>query len=440
MSDATIECPQCHKSFKLNETLAAPIIEQTRRTFEHEYEEKEAALEERRKAFGEQQRAAEKARKEVEKERAALAKRQEQIDQQIAEQVEEQCSAIERNAIKKAKQKFDEKLAERDGERAELEEQIKEKDEKLAEARKQEVEFRRKQRELDDMIKAADVEVEKRVAEAIAPERDKAKKEAEEQQRLRIAERDKTIGELQQKLEEAIRKAEQGSQRIRGEVQELDLEATLRSAFPRDTIEEVAKGQTGADILHRVLGNVGQVCGSILWESKRTIRWNDGWLAKLREDQRAAKAEIAVIVSDTMPQGIDHFEQLDGVWVSTLPLAVPLAMALRAGLVETSTARCASEGQQTKMAILYQYLTGPQFKQRVQAIFEGFKALKDDLESEKRATLRRWATKEKQLELVMLATTGMYGDLQGIAGKTLPEIEGLDVPLFGQTEPSTQGN
>jgi hypothetical protein len=139
-----------------------------------------------------------------------------------------------------------------------------------------------------------------------------------------------------------------------------------------------------------------------------------------------------------MPDGVDHFEQVDGVWVSTLALAVPLAMALRAGLVDTSTARCASEGQQTKMAILYQYLTGPQFKQRVQAIFEGFKALKDDLESEKRATQRRWAMKEKQLEIVMLATTGMYGDLQGIAGKTLPEIEGLEVPLLEQGEPSVQ--
>ncbi len=438
MSDVPIECPHCHKSFKLNETLAAPLIEQTRRKFERDYEEKEEALEERRKAFNDEQKAVEKARKEVEKERAALAKRQEQIDEQIAEQVEEQRAAIGREAAEKAKQKFEEKLAEHDEEKAELEEQIKEKDEKLAEARKQEAEFRRKQRDLDDKIKAADVELEKRVGEALGPERDKAKREAEEQQRLRIAEKDKTIGELQEKLEEAIRKAEQGSQRVQGEVQELDLEATLRAAFPRDTIEGIAKGQSGADVLHRVLGNVGQVCGSILWESKRTIRWNDGWLAKLRQDQRAAKAEIAVIVSDTMPDGVDHFEQVDGVWVSTLALAVPLAMALRAGLVDTSTARCASEGQQTKMAILYQYLTGPQFKQRVQAIFEGFKALKDDLESEKRATQRRWAMKEKQLEIVMLATTGMYGDLQGIAGKTLPEIEGLEVPLLEQGEPSVQ--
>jgi len=426
MSDLTIQCPHCQKPFKLNETLAAPIIEQTRKKFEREFEEKEEALEERLKTFTEEQEAAKKARKDLEKERALLAKKQEEIEERIAEQVKEQRAAIEREAAKKAKQKFDEKLAEREEEKAELEEQLKEKEEKLAEARKQEVEFRRKQRELDDKMKAADVELEKRLAEALAPERDRARKEAEEQQKLRIAEKDKTISELQQKLEEAIRKAEQGSQRIQGEVQELDLEASLRAAFPRDVIEEIAKGQSGADIVQRVLDGVGKTCGSILWESKRTIRWQDGWLAKARQDQRAAKAEIAVIVSETMPQGVDHFEHIDGVWVTCPMLAVPLAMALRAGLVDTATARCASEGQQTKMAVLYQYLTGSQFKQRIQAIVEGFKSLKEDLESEKRSTLRRWAAKEKQLELVMAATTGMYGDLQGIAGKTLPEIEGLE--------------
>lgn len=426
MSEVTIQCPQCHKSFKLNETLAAPIIQQSRRKFEQEFEQKEEALEERRKAFAEEQEIARKARKELDKERAAVAKKQEDIDERIAEQVAEQRAEIEKEAAKKAKQKYDDKLAEHDELRTELEEQLKEKQEKLAEARKQELEFRRKQRELDDKLKAADVELEKRLAEALAPVRDKAKKEAEEQQKLRIAERDKTISELQQKLEEAIRKAEEGSQRIRGEVQELDLEATLRTTFPRDNIEEIAKGQSGADIVQRVLDAIGKTCGSILWESKRTVRWQDGWLTKVRQDQRKSKAEIAVIVTETMPAGVDHFEHISGVWVTCPMLAMPLAMALRAGLVDTATARCASEGQQTKMVILYQYLTGSQFKQRIQAIVEGFKTLKEDLESEKRSTLRRWAAKEKQLELVMAATTGMYGDLQGIAGKTLPEIDGLE--------------
>ena len=141
-----------------------------------------------------------------------------------------------------------------------------------------------------------------------------------------------------------------------------------------------------------------------------------------------------------MPDGVDHFDQVDGIWISTRTMIVPLAMALRSGLADTHTARCASEGQQTKMAILYQYLTGPQFKQRVEAIYDGFKALKEDHDSEKRATLRRWATREKHLELVMAATTGMYGDLQGIAGKILPEIEGLAVPMLEQTEPGVEGN
>lgn len=429
MTDVSIECPHCHKSFKLNETLAAPLVEETRRKFQREFEKKDEALEQRRKVFAEEQKAAEKVRKANEEEREALATQRAQIDEQVAEQVaervEEQRTAIAREQAKKAKKKYDEKLVERDEEKAELEATIKEKDEKLAQARKAELEARRKQRELDDKLQAVDVDVEKRVAKAVGPEREKARRESDEANRLRFAEQQKVIDDQKLQLAEAQRKLDQGSQQLQGEVQELDLERALCAAFPRDTIEPVPKGQFGGDAVHRVLGAQGQVCGTILWEAKRTKNWATKWPDKLKQDQREARADLAVIVTQAMPKGIDSFGELEGVWVTTPALSIPLAAVLRLGLLEAASARRASEGQQGKMEILYQYLTGPVFRQRVEAIKDAFMTMQEDLDNEKRAINRLWAKRQQQIERVMVSTVGMYGELQAIAGKTLPEIEGL---------------
>jgi len=213
----------------------------------------------------------------------------------------------------------------------------------------------------------------------------------------------------------------------------LELETLLKTKFPRDTIEPVPKGEHGGDVLHRVLGPLGQICGTILWESKRTKNWSDGWLAKLRDDQRAAKAEIAIIVSHAVPKDIETFGLVDGIWIALPQAALPVAVALRYTLIETATARLASEGQQTKMELVYQYLTGPRFRQRVQAIVEAFGSMKEDLDKEKKAILKQWAKREEQIERVMQSTVGMYGDLQGIAGKTIQEIEGLEMKMLEDT-------
>ncbi|MBX3323249.1 MAG: DUF2130 domain-containing protein [Phycisphaeraceae bacterium] len=435
MTDVKIECPHCHKSFKLNETLAAPLVEETRRKLEKEFESKEEDLDAKRKAFADEQTAAEKVRKDIEKERAALAMEREKIDEQVAEQVAEQRATIERDAAKKAKQKYDEKIAERDAEKEELEEAMKEKDMKLAEAQQAQKDAIRKQRELDEKIRELDLAAEKKAAELVAPQLEKAKKDAEEAARLRIAEKDKVIEAQKEQLAEAQRKLEQGSQQLQGEIQELDLEKRLADAFRRDTFEEVAKGQRGADMLHRVLSETGQACGSILWESKRTKNWDGKWLDKLKQDQRAAKADLAVIVTQTMPPGLDTFAEIEGVWVTTPALTIALAAALRHALTEAALARRATEGQQDKMAILYQYLTGPQFRQRVEAIKEAFTAMQADLITERTVYERHWAKRQKQIDRVMASTVGMWGELQAIAGASLQQIEGLEMKAL---ETSTQ--
>jgi hypothetical protein len=232
-------------------------------------------------------------------------------------------------------------------------------------------------------------------------------------------EKEHTIASMQKQIEDLKRRAEQGSQQLQGEVQELALEEILSTKFPHDTIEPVPKGEHGGDILQRVCGPFGQRCGTILWESKRTKNWSDAWLGKLREDQRAAKAEVAVIVSQVLPKGVETFEVVDGVWVTHPKAALSVAVTLRHTLIEVAGARHTSEGQQTKVEMVYQYLTGPRFRQRVQAIVEAFSSMQEDLDKERKVILKQWAKRGEQLERAIEATAGMYGDLQGIAGKPL---------------------
>jgi hypothetical protein len=219
----------------------------------------------------------------------------------------------------------------------------------------------------------------------------------------------------------------------------MDLESLLRAKFPFDSIEPVAKGEFGGDVLQRVNNSTGQPSGAILWESKRTKNWSDGWLTKLRDDQRAAKAEVSILVSQALPKGIETFDVVDGVWVTTPRAALPVATILRHTLLEIGIARQVGEGQQTKTEMVYQYLTGPRFRHRVEAIVEAFSSMKDDLDRERKAIMKQWAKRDEQIERVMVATIGMYGDLQGIAGKTLQEIEGLSLAALPGPGDDNQG-
>jgi hypothetical protein len=235
---------------------------------------------------------------------------------------------------------------------------------------------------------------------------------------------------MQRQIEDLRRKAEQGSQQLQGEVQEIELEAVLRAKFPRDIIGAVPKGEFGGDVLQRVTGPLNQYCGAILWEAKRTKNWADGWVAKLREDQRRAKADVALIVSNALPKGVQTFDHVDGIWVTDFRCAVPVAIALRQSLIELAAARQAGQGQQAKKDLVYQYLTGPRFRQRIEAIVEKFADMQSDLDKERKAMIRLWAKREAQIRGVVEATAGMYGDLQGIAGTALEEIELIGMPLI----------
>jgi len=412
MAEPTITCPQCRNEIKLTESLAAPLLESVKREYEQRLSQKDANMTQREQALAERAQS-------LERVKATL-------DQQVAQKLQQERVRIAAEEQQRAKLALGNDLDQKTNEISNLQEVLKQRDIKLAEAQKAQAELIRKQRELDDAKRELDLTVEKRVQADLTAERDKARKEAEEELKLKVMEKDQTITAMQKQIEDLRRRAEQGSQQLQGEVQEMELEALLTAKFPRDTIQPVPKGEFGGDVLHRVIGPLNQVCGTILWECKRTKSWSDGWLPKLREDQRAAKAEIAVIISQALPKEVETFGLIDGVWIADPKIALPLALSLRQTLIEVASARQASEGQQTKMEMVYSYLTGPRFRQRVQAIVEAFSSMKEDLDREKKAIIRQWAKREEQIDRVMQATVGMYGDLQGIAGKTLQEIEGLE--------------
>jgi hypothetical protein len=310
-----------------------------------------------------------------------------------------------------------------------LQELLAQRDEKLGEAQKEQAALLRKQRELDDAKREFELTVEKRVQESLAEIRQKAKAEAEESLKLKVVEKEQQIASMQRQIDELKRKAEQGSQQLQGEALELELEAKLRARFPLDAIEPVSKGVWRRRLATR-RWPAGQACGAILWEAKRTKNWTDGWLPKLRADQRAGGAELAILVSKALPKEVDTFGYVDGIWVTDFPFIVPLAIALRQSLIELAGARQAREGQATKMELVYQYMTGPKFRHRVEAIVEKFSDMQADLDRERKTITRLWAKREAQIQGVVESTVGMYGDLQGIAGKAFKEIEGLETPLL----------
>jgi hypothetical protein len=409
MSETLITCPHCKTEFPLTESLAAPLVESTRRQYERKLAQKDA---------------------DVSKREADLAKERESLDERIAVQLKTEREKIAAEEAKKARLAIGGDLEQKAKELLELQGVLKQKDAKLAEAQNAQAKLIRKERELEDSKREMSLTIEKKVQESLVAVRDKARKETEDELKMKVTEKEQTIASMSRQIEDLKRKAEQGSQQLQGEALELELEALLRAKFPLDMVEPVPKGEFGGDVLHRVSGPQGQVCGTILWESKRTKNWSDTWLAKLRDDQRAAKAEMALLISQVLPKGSESFNFVDGVWIAEPRCAIPVAIALRYSLIELASARQAGEGQQTKMELVYQYLSGPRFRQRVEAIVEKFSDMQADLDKERKTMTRLWAKREEQIRGVIESTAGMYGDLQGIAGRTLQEIEGLTLPAL----------
>ena len=343
------------------------------------------------------------------------------LKQQYENEIGKTKKAIEEKAKKEAQESLNFMISD-------LNEQLEKKTKNLKEAQRHELELRKRQRELEEKEEKLELELSRKIDAERKKIIQKTSKEFEETHRLKDAEKDKQLEDMKKQIDELKRKSEQGSQQMQGEVLELELEESLKEEFPFDMIEPVAKGIKGGDIIQTVKTQSGRIGGKILWETKRTKNWSDSWIQKLKDDQREAKADLAILASETLPKGFHHFRLISGVWVTDIHSAVSLALALRVVLIQVARERETQVGKKEKMEIAYNYLTGQEFRNRVEAIVESFTTMKTDLEAERRAMLKIWAKREKQIERVISNAAGMHGDLQEIAGASLPTIKILELP------------
>ncbi|GBD27687.1 hypothetical protein HRbin30_03041 [bacterium HR30] len=371
-----------------------------------------------REQLAEQQRQAQEARRAelvLRKEKAALEQRARELDLEVAQRVDA------------AKAKLEEEIRQKTGQEIQLlREQLAEQQRQAQEARRAELVLRKEKAALEQRARELDLEVARRVDAEKAKLEEHVRKLVVEQQALKLREKDKQIDDLRRQIDELQRKSQQGSQELQGEVLELDIEESLRKHFPQDVLHPVPRGVRGADIIQEVRSDARRSCGTIVWETKNAKHWQPSWLTKLKDDQRAVGANLAVLVSVALPEGLRSFDCIDGVWVTDVHTFLPLAAALRQQLIHVEFARATAEGKGEKMELLYRYLSGDEFRERVRAMVETFEAMQAQLARERRAMEKLWKEREKQIERLTWNTVAMYGSIRGILGSSLPEIPALE--------------
>ena len=381
MADQSITCPTCGKKIPLDRALRAEIEGAVKQEFETTLHEREREFERR---------------------------------------LEEERQRAQAEAASRAEKKLARELAD-------LQQQLGEQSRQLAEARDAELTLRRRERELEQKQRDLELSVER----TLAVERTRLIEEAQQQMleshRLKDAEKERQLADMRRQIEDLKRRAEQGSQQLQGEAGEDALEAVLRPSFPLDEFTPISQGVRGADLHQIVLDPRGARVGSVLWECKNARNWSDAWIPKLKADQRAMHADVAVLVTSSLPKGCTRFTLIEGVVVTDLQCAVPVATLIRAQLVQVLQARSAAIHKEEKLELLYTYLSGVEFRQRVEAMVESFSQMREDLNQERRAAERMWAKREKQIRAVTFNIAGMYGDLQGLV-PALPAIRSLELP------------
>lgn len=309
-----------------------------------------------------------------------------------------------------------------------LKDDMRKKEQLLKEAQDAELAIRKVKNQLEEERRSFELEKQRQLDAEREKIRQKTTNEVLEQQRMKEKEKDKVIDDLKKSLEEAQRKATQGSQQLQGEVQELDLEQLFRQSFPQDTIEEVGKGVLGADIRHIVKSPLGTVCGTILWESKRTKSWSDSWITKLKGDVLLDKAHVSAIVTEALPEEAKSgMGYKDGVWVASPKLAVALALLLRKQLLEVTKQKKIDENKQSKSESLYAFVTSHEFQHQVEEMIAIYMDMQQQITKERTQAERLWKLRESQVQRLLSGVSGIIGTMQGSVGNALPTLKGLEI-------------
>lgn len=413
----TIQCPNCKTEIDVNEILYHQIEKQMKEKFDSEndkrQEEYEAAL------------------IDIKNQEKSLKKQQQEFDDKLQEQLATQLKAGQKKLTEKIKQQIQEEQSE---EIALLQKEISEKSEQVKELNQSKIMIEKLKREKDEAEQAAQLKAEQALTVRLKEEKEKIQKLSDEQNELKLKQKDEHLEQLKRQLADAQRKAEQGSMQTQGEAQELAIEEWLTSEYPLDSVEEIKKGQRGADCLQTVNTFEHQNCGTIYYESKRTKDFQKTWIEKFKADMRERGADIGVLVTEVMPKDLVRMGLIDGVWVCTYEEFKALSFVLREKIIALNHAKKSGENKSDKMSLLYGYLTSNEFKMQIEAIVEGFTQMQTDLDSEKRAMARIWKQREKQITKVLENTTGMYGSVRGIAGSAIGRVENLELPYSDDIE------
>jgi hypothetical protein len=410
MSDSNVNCPNCGTVVDVTDALSNQLENEIKKKYAQQNADNEkkvsARIEEVEKLkleFEEKKRKEnalfqERLELKIKEEKQLLTRK---LSKQLAEENEEQFKALQKELNVKSEQ--------------------------LKELNKSKAEIEQLKREKSEIFDKAEADAQKKINEILIQEKEKIKLAAEEEHKLKLLQMQKQLDDQKKLTEDMKRKQEQGSMQLQGEVQELAIEDELRAAFPFDSIEEVSKGIRGADCIQTVINKSQEDCGKIIYESKRTNAFGGDWIEKLKGDMLAAGADVAVLITQTLPKDQKTFSLVNGVWVCSFAEFKSLAAVIREGLLKVHSTKGANENKGDKMQMLYSYLTGNEFKHQVEAIVEGFTSLKTELDREKRAMQRIWKDREKQIEKVILNTIDLYGSVKGIAGSSVKSIESLDL-------------
>lgn len=424
-----IICPKCKTEIPITEALQGQIENRIRKEFNEKWEIRENSANERDKL-------ASKREKELVIERESF---EAIVSNQVKESLESERKKLVLKIRGEEQTKVDLEVAELKSADEEQKKALSEYKNKVLDAKKKEMKANQEKEDLE--IKYQD----KLIKEKCEIEQEVTKK-VDEKYRLQLSEKDKKLSDISFQLEETNKKLHQGSQQLQGEVLELELEQILKTTFPHDSITPVPKGVEGADVLQKVISPRGETCGTIIWESKRTKAWSNTWIKKLKDDQLEQNADIAVLYSITLPKDVTKFTVLDDVWITSHSSLVPIAAALRSGLIDISRLKKTAVGKNQKMELLFNYLTGKEFVQRVGVIFQTHIDMKNQLEQEKRAIKKIWSKREIQIERVQSNLSSMYGDLEEIAGASLPQLEALELKalpdslLISDSSPAVDDN
>ncbi len=401
-----IQCPNCATDIDVSAVLSQQLEEELKQQYQQQSEKFQ------------------KLQQQIEADKQTLQQQQGNYKKNLDEAVQQQLKTEQKKLEIQIKSRLESEQAEQI---KAMQQELQEKSEQVKALNKSKAEIERLKRENAEQKEKIELELQQKLTEQLNQQKEQIQKTEQQKVAMQMSEREKVIQQLKEQLTEAQRKAEQGSMQLQGEVQELAIEDWLAAQFPLDTIEEIKKGQRGADCLQTVNTNGQQAIGSIYYESKRTKAFQSGWIEKFKIDIQEKNANIGVLVTEAMPLDMPRMGLKDGIWVCSFEDFKGLCLVLRESVIQVGQALASQENKGEKMTMLYDFLTSNEFRLQIEAIVEGFTQMKTDLESEQRAMQKLWKKREKQIDKVLLNTTYMYGSIKGIAGNAVESVALLEL-------------